>query len=214
MKERVKITFCIEAVVRWEQMTQRSFSTIDFGNEEDSQKLLYCSYILGVDAPPSFSEFQLMLTNKRFSRMFVQAMERYNRFLAQFSAHKEQSATEEQEQSHDATIGDIAAKLIVSGGLDARFVMREMLIEDMPMFIKALEDKTRQEEESRRLWTYFSILPHIDSKKCPSPDKMLIFPWEQERQRAEAARVAEENKAEFEKFMRGGNLKQQDNGRE
>ena len=84
-------------------------------------------------------------------------------------------------------------------------MMQEMTIEDMTLFIKALNEKVRQEEESRRRWTYFSILPHVDGKKLSSPDKMMIFPWEAEQQKREAEKVLQDNKEKFERFMRGEN---------
>ena len=194
------------AIIRWEQMTRRTFRCINFADEDDAQRLLYCSYIVGLDNPPSYAEFRtLIATNKRYRRLFVSAMERYNDFLLQFSARETPEEGAEQDASEGCSIGDIAAKLIVSGGIDARYVMQEMTIEDMTLFIKALNEKVRQEEESRRRWTYFSILPHVDGKKLSSPDKMMIFPWEAEQQKREAEKVLQDNKEKFERFMRGEN---------
>jgi hypothetical protein len=99
-------------------------------------------------------------------------------------------------------MGDIAARLIVMGGMDARYVMREMTVEDMLMFVKALDDKQRQEAESQRLWTYLSMLPHVDGKKLNTPQKLLMFPWEVETRVKEVQQVTAELKAEFESFMR------------
>lgn len=184
-------------------MTRRPFRRINFADEDDAQRLLYCSYIVDIENPPSYAEFRtLIAANKRYRRLFMSAMDRYNSFLLQFSVKEPPEGGGEQDVDDDCSIGDIAAKLIVSGGVDAHYVMREMTIEDMMLFIKALNEKTRQEEESRRLWTFFSILPHVDGKKLSSPDKMMIFPWEAEQQKQEAEKILRNNKEEFERFMR------------
>lgn len=200
--EAIKIKLCIEAIVRWEQMTHRSFRTMDFADEGDNMRLIYCSYIVGQDNPPSYKEFEYLLTQKRFRSKFTQAMTRYNNFLSQFTAQRMTEGAGV-EQNEDMTIGSIAARLIVSGGIDAQYVMREMSIEDMPIYIEALNDKIKREEESRRMWTYFNILPHIDSKKLKSPEKLVVFSWELERIQEEAKKIAEDSRAEFEAFMRG-----------
>lgn len=183
-------------------MTHRSFRTMDFADEGDNMRLIYCSYIVGQDNPPSYKEFEYLLTQKRFRSKFTQAMTRYNIFLSQFTAQRMTEGAGA-EQDEDMTIGSIAARLIVSGGIDAQYVMREMSIEDMPMYIEALNDKIKREEESRRMWTYFNILPHIDSKKLKSPEKLVVFSWELERIQEEAKKIAEDSRAEFEAFMRG-----------
>ena len=199
----IKIKLCVEAIVRWEQMTHRSFRTMNFADEQDNSKLIYCSYIVGLDSPPSFKEFEILLSQKRFMRAFSRAMARYNQFLEQFVSRPQMELSGETESDEEITIGSVAARLIVQGGIDARFVMQDMMLEDIPMFVEALNDKIRREEESRRMWTYFNILPHIDSKKLTSPEKLVIFPWEAQKIEAEARRVAEESRAEFEAFMRG-----------
>lgn len=185
-------------------MTHRSFRTMDFTDEQDNLRLIYCSYIVGLDFPPTYSEFQTLLSKKRFMRAFSGAMNRYNKFLSQFMTQKKQvKHTEGVEGEDDITIGSIATRLIVSGGIDARFVMREMTLEDMPMYVEALNEKIRREEESRRHWTYYAILPHVDRTKLNTPEKLYVFPWEVEKIEAKAKRIAEECRAEFEAFMRG-----------
>jgi hypothetical protein len=196
---------CIEAYIRWEQLTGRSFQQMNFEDVADLHRLLYCAYLIGQPNPATFEVFeQTLLGNPRLYKQAINHLSRYNTVSAQFASIKQQpTLTEETEPSAPMLLGDVAARLVVSGGLDAHYVMREMTIEDMLRYVKALDEKQRQQAESQRLWTYLSILPHIDKKKCPSPEKMLPFPWEVEALQEASMRVAEQMKDEFERFMRG-----------
>lgn len=198
-------TICVEAYIRWEQLTGRSFQQMNFEDVADLHRLLYCAYLIGQPNPATFEVFeQTLLGNTRLYKQAINHLSRYNTVSAQFASIKQQpTLTEETEPSAPMLLGDVAARLVVSGGLDAHYVMREMTIEDMLRYVKALDEKQRQQAESQRLWTYLSILPHIDKKKCPSPEKMLPFPWEVEALQEASMRVAEQMKDEFERFMRG-----------
>lgn len=202
MKQTYKI--CIEAFVRWEQLTKRSFTTIDFGSVEDLHRLLYCAYIVnGVTDIPTYDVFANAIEGNR--RLYAQAIKdvvRYNDVVAQFSAQRQEDSASDTPQAENMMLGDVVARLVVAGGIDAHYAMREMSIEDMLLFVKALDDKQRQEAESQRLWAYISVAPHIDTKKTPSPQKLYPFPWEQEAMRKQAAELAASARAEFEDFMR------------
>lgn len=110
----------------------------------------------------------------------VRSLTAYSAFTAQFSRKPDFGSKSDADMTQNVTIGSIAAKLIVAAGMDAHFVMHEMFVEDLPMYIEALNDKLRHEEESRRLWTFYAVLPHVDSKKLKNPQKLHVFPWEAE----------------------------------
>ena len=199
----IKSRLDIEAVIRWEQMTGRSFFCMDFSNEDDMRRLLYCATVSGVAEPFTFEVFEQTLKNKKIVAAAIRSLTAYSAFTAQFARKENTTGNGSADTAQEVTIGSIAAKLIVSAGIDAHFVMHEMLVEDMPLYIEALNDKIRHEEESRRLWTFYSILPHVNAKKLKTPQKLHLFPWEAE----EAARRAQEELArseqEFYRFMRG-----------
>lgn len=212
MKKNYNI--CIEAFIRWEQLTGKTFDQIDFADLADVHRLLYCAYLINDVEFVTFEVFEHTLkSNRRLYRDALKQLERYNAMTAQFSALASKVAMDVDDRDKTAeialkerknnaiSIGEVSARLIVSGGLDARYVMREMTIEDMVRYIRAMEDKQRQELESARLWTYLTILPHIDKKKLNSPQKLVVFPWEKEATKKAAQRVAEEMKDEFERFM-------------
>ena len=199
----IKSRLDIEAIVRWEQMTGRSFLHMDFSDENDMRRLLYCATVACAAEPFTFDVFEQTLQSEKIVAAEVRSLTAYSAFAAQFSRKQKIAGKSDACATQNVTIGSIAAKLIVSAGMDAHFVMHEMLVADLPMYIEALNDKLRHEEESRRLWTFYAILPHVDGKKLKNPQKLHIFPWEAE----EAARKAREelvrSEQEFRRFMNG-----------
>ena len=101
-------------------------------------------------------------------------------------------------------IGNIVSTLIMSG-LDATYALEEMELCDLPMYIEAYERKRKEEMEASRLWTFFTMLPHIDSKKMKNGAMDLItFPWEEVEATREAERAINEDIDRFEQFMKEG----------
>lgn len=184
-------------------MTGRSFLRMDFSDENDMRRLLYCATVTCAAEPFAFDVFEQTLQNEKIVAAEIRSLTSYSAFTAQFSCKREVVDKSDADTMQDVTIGSIVAKLIVAAGMDAHFVMHEMLVEDLPMYIEALNDKIRHEEESRRLWTFYAILPHVDGKKLKNPQKLHIFPWEAK----EAARKAREelvrSEQEFYRFMNG-----------
>lgn len=197
---------CLETFIRWEQLTGRSFQLMNYEDEGDLYKLLYCAYWVATGCEHSFEVFQKTVQQSpKFFNRAIKALTRYNTLASQFASMTpavQIADSSEKESQTPPFMGDIAARLIVMGGMDARYVMREMTVEDMLMFVRALDDKQRQEAESQRLWTYLSMLPHVDGKKLNTPQKLLMFPWEMETRVKEVQQVTAELKAEFESFMR------------
>lgn len=198
-------TICIEAFIRWEQLSGRSFQQMDFANVGDLHRLLYCAYIIDDPTPSTYEVFERALTsNQRLYKSAIGQLSRYSAVSAQFATiERSPSITDDATPDEPLMIGDVAARLVISGGLDAHYVMREMTMEDMLRYVRALDDKQRQEAEAQRLWAYLSILPHVDSRKLNSPAKLIAFPWEVAASKAEAIRIAEQSREEFEQFMRG-----------
>lgn len=197
----VKAKLSIRAIVRWEQMTGRSFMHIDFSDNEDMIRLLYCATVIYMPEFFTFDQFALTLENKRILSASIHAVEAYNAYACQFA--RKQTEGDAQQIDTDTTISSVVAKLIMTGGLDAHFVMDEMLVEDLPMYLEALSDRIKQEEESRRLWTYYNILPHINGKKINSPSKIHVFPWEQAAAEQKARGEIKQNEAALQEFLAG-----------
>ena len=88
-------------------------------------------------------------------------------------------------------------------GLDAHYALNEMELCDLPLFLEAYERKKKEQMEESRMWTYLTILPHIDAKKMENGAKDLItFPWEEKK---EATEISDIEAQRFEEFMKNGN---------
>lgn len=183
---------------------------MDFSSTEDLQRLLYCAHLVAKPTEcPTYEIFAKVIEQN--GRLYAQAMSslvKYNEVAAQFSEVTKVSSGVElsaENPPKEATLGAVVARLVVEGGVDARYALREMSVEDMLLFVKALDDKQRQTAESQRLWTFIQVAPHIDQKKTPSPQKLYPFPWEIEENERKAKALVNEMRDEFVQFMTGKN---------
>lgn len=202
MNAHPKLT--VEAIIRWEQMTGRNFAAVDLSSESDVLRLIYCMESCWMENPPTFDVYKLTFDNKKVSKEKMRAFAGQNEYMAQFGRHQRaDSASTGADGGAADSIASIAGKLIVTGGMDARYVMREMPVELLPIFLDALNNRIRQEAESNRLWTYLQIRPHIDARKCNSPQKLFLFPWEQEDAIRKARETAEKHEQDLRRFLAG-----------
>jgi hypothetical protein len=164
-------------------------------------KVLYCVVLANNDKVFTFKTFKDIANNPDQFRTMVRELEKYNQVLSQFV--EENDVPGERKTDETKTwVKDIVASLIVER-VDASFVMNDLTIADLPLFIKALNNKKRAEMEESRLWTYIWMAPHIDTKKLDRPEKICPFAWETEKIKEKAMQTMETNRAEYEKFMRG-----------
>lgn len=174
----MKIGLTIISIIRWEQLRGKSFSLMDYSDKEDVDALLYTTTICNNEGMMyAFDVFRKTLSNEKTVRGIVLGLERETAFLSQFQ--KKQETSLDNNESSVETISDIVSTLIMSG-LDAHYALNEMELCDLPLYIAAYERKRKEDMESSRMWTYLTILPHIDAKKMENGAKDLItFPWEE-----------------------------------
>lgn len=198
MKYNIRLS--IKAIIRAEQILSKPFTDIDYTNIEELTKLLYCTVLSNNPVLFTFKEFQAITENEKQLSAMIKEIEKANLVLEQFS--RVTMAQNVETTGESPYIKDLVGMLVMSG-LDAHYVMNEMEISDIPIFIEAYEKKKREEMEASRLWTFLSIIPHIDTKKVKLPKDLMMFPWEEE----EVQKVAEEtllrDKEIAEKFFSG-----------
>lgn len=198
MKYNIRLS--IKAIIRVEQMLSKPFTDIDYTNIEELTKLLYCAVLSNNPVLFTFEEFQAIVENEKQFSIMIKEIEKANLVLEQFSRlEASQSVGETGESPY---IKDLVGMLIMSG-MDAQYVMNEMEISDIPVFVEAYEKKKREEMEASRLWTFLSIIPHIDTKKVKSPKDMMMFPWEEEETRKATEEALLRDKELAEKFFSG-----------
>ena len=199
----MKIGLTIKSIIRWEQLRKKSFSLMDYANEEDVEELLYPTTICNNENTMySFDIFRKTLSNQKLVREMVSKLETETAVLSQFQKKQEKADIGSTDDS-PGTIADIVSTLIMSG-LDAQYALNEMELCDLPLYIEAYEKKRKEDMESARMWTYLTILPHIDARKMENGAKDLItFPWEEAEKQAEKE-IKETEIERFELFMQKG----------
>lgn len=203
-KFKANISLTMKTIIRWEQLTGRSFLELDYSDNEDIILLLYCS---AISCNPgmiyTLEEFRHTTINEKLMRQLSQSLSREAIVVAQFRTDKPIETDSDSKEIAQGKITDIVSTLIVSG-LNASYVMDEMQLCDLPMLVEAYERKKKEMLENNRLWTYLGILPHIDGKKLPSPADLYPFPWEAEEMGEKAAQAIQADAERFDTFMNEG----------
>lgn len=196
----IKIKLNIKAMMRFELMTGKPFQSVDYANNDDMCDLLYCAAIS--DELMTKEEFKNIIESPKKLNELIAGLKRSMDIVRQFIPPKEESESTDPE-GKTSYIKEIASTLIVSAGLNPQYVLNEMDICELPVFIEAYEAKKHEEMEAARLWTFYNVLPHVDTKKMKSPKNLIVFPWEVEERKKEAEEALMRDKEAFEKFMKG-----------
>ena len=114
--------------------------------------------------------------------------------MEQFNQKQEEGKDDKftMEQTH--TMTDFATSLVIDYGMDARYVMYDMDIWELQEYYEAVNTHIKRQMEYDRFWTYIQVMPHIDSKKCKSPDKLVPFDWEKEEKKIKQNKELENNR--------------------
>jgi len=179
----MNIKLNIKSIIRFEQFTNKPFNNFDYTNTDDVLKLLYCVVLTNNPDSFTYDEFLELSKSKKISKEITDKFNKEIKLIELFASKEvKEETTEEPSEKVTIFIKDIVALLIVNAGIDASFIMNDMSVNDIPLYMNAYNNKVKEQMESSRLWTYLSILPHIDSSKINSPSKFYSFPWEVEAQ--------------------------------
>lgn len=175
-----KIKLTVRAMCLFEQMKNKSFFECD---EEDALFVMYVAFIANNDLCMTYKVFLNMLEDKKVLGWIQRELEKYNKYNDQFN----QAVSEIKESSDEVVfISQLAAQLIVSYGLPPDYVMNQMELWEFKEYFKAAEHRKKEQLTEQRLWTYLTILPQVDGKKMKSPEKLIQFPWETDKQKKSA----------------------------
>lgn len=159
----------LKSIIRWEQLSSKPFTDIDITSESDIETLLYCTSEMSVPFNTYKGTFDSPKVLKKKISELVSYMEVYSQFIPK-----------EESKGEGCYIKDVASTLIASG-IGPHFVFEELELQDLPIITKAIEERKKEDMESKRLFTYLTILPHIDASKLPNGAKDLLpFPWDEE----------------------------------
>lgn len=189
----INLTINLDAAIRWEKMTSKPFTSLDYSDEDDLMRLCYCATIAAdptIDTP--FDTYRKTFeTSDKVSKATMQAIRRLNIFMSQFQPVKLDKAVKIDEITDEPErMERVASYLIVAGGMDAHYVLHDMPLEYIQMFVEGVADRTRQRMENDRFWTWLLLKPHDAKNAYPNPKRLLTFPWEREENVSKAATEA------------------------
>ncbi|MEG1685815.1 MAG: hypothetical protein RR319_07725 [Bacteroides sp.] len=199
---KYNISLSIKSIIRAEQLLGKPFQEIDYANKEELTALLYCMVISNNAVMMTYEEFLQISNNDNQLKTMMLEFDKYNKIMNQFKANVKDNECDEDEEI--LYVKDVFATLIIEAGLDANFVLNEMPIIDLPIYITAYERKKKEQIENDRLWTYLTILPHVDQKVLKSAQDLYPLPWEIEERTKEAERDIKEDGELLEKFLKDG----------
>ena len=204
IKSKTDMHLTMRTIIRWEQLRGKSFTEMNYEDNDDLTALLYCSLIsCNPNIAYTLEEFRHVTNNEKLMREMSQKLSRESLVMAQFRGSIENKTDHGSSESSSGRISEIVSTLIMAG-LDAGYVMDRMELCDLPMFIRAYEQRKKEQLENNRLWTYLSILPHVDGKKLPSATDLYPFPWELEEIERKANEAIQADADRFEDFMKQG----------
>ena len=178
--ENLKIKLNINTFFTYERLTNKSFNSIDYSSQDDAEKLLYCCFVANNKYKITLDNFNKMLKeDEQFAGIITALFQEEIEFSQQFKHYKEDIQSEQSNtETNNYYIKDLIPLLVINCNLGIEYVLYELEIDNIPLFINSYNDQIQNKAEMDRLWAYLGILPHIDNKKLKSPKDLLKFPWE------------------------------------
>lgn len=180
--ETTQLRFCLKAVCLYEALSGASYQAIDLAEEETRLLLLYAMYMAErSNKRVSLETFALLLESEQIAsalvREAISALELQN----SLSRHLPNSpSTEGEGESGDSPspLSPLIARLIVQGGLSAEYVLYDMGLWELPLYLEAIAEERAEQMERERLWCYLGLSPYLDGSKVKSPRDFLPLPHE------------------------------------
>lgn len=181
-----KLKLTIKAMCLFEQLTGKSFLALD---DTDLVDMLYAMFVTSNNLRMSKDAFVVLMEDERVAKWMIDEYTRQSKFDSQlrfFNRVKEVGASpdEIEKERHDnpVTITSIAGSFIANG-IDPHYVMYDMELWEIDMYEDAIVNETRTRLDEQRLFTWLSMMPHLDKKaaaKLKHPSDLLPFPWDED----------------------------------
>lgn len=202
----------IKSIIFYERLTGRPFSTFT-DSEEDVIPLLYCMLVANNDFKRTYEEtIQYLFTDEKFVEQINSRLQKIFLFESQFFNKEEENKeipteinTPNKEESNKVYIYQLVPILVMDCNLNIDYVLNEMHYSEIDSYIKYRDDKNKNRLEEKRLFTYLTIMPHINAKKL-TVSELLPFSWEQEQKEKEGLKVIDNHKDKLKNFMDSGTI--------
>lgn len=186
----------LKAVIIAERLLNKPFSSFDLSDEETLRTLTY-SIVGIIEQRYTKDEFDTLWASEKEKQIFLEFIGNEIAIVLQFQPEQPEEGAE---SGDPVWMRDIAKRLIISG-MSEDYVLRQMYLWEIEGYLKAAEEKQREDMENARLWTFLSILPHVNSKKIKNPSDLIMFPWEVDEKKKKSLERMEQDKSLFEKFI-------------
>lgn len=191
--DKRELTFNFKTMMMFEKLSGQSYFKI---SEENYVYMLYAMYM--AKHPETYMTVMdfanIFGNNKKVTKQMLKEFGELMDYTKQYMENSNKELKKGKDGKEDeSTITDIAMYLITVCGVDPHYVMYEMELWEIEPYMKFAERNKREELEQQRLWTYMGVMPHIDTKKCKSPDKLLTFPWEVENHKEKTEKELKNN---------------------
>lgn len=203
----------IKSIIYYERLTGKPFSEFK-GNEEDVVPLLYCMLVANNDFKRTYSEtIQYLFTDEKFVEQINSRLQKIFLFESQFFNNQDinkeipsqiNTQNKDEEQSK-VFIHQLVPILVMDCNLNIDYVLNEMHYSEIDSYIKYRDDKNKNRLEEKRLFTYLTIMPHINAKKL-TVSELLPFSWEKEQKEKEGLKVIDTHKDKLKNFMNSGQI--------
>jgi len=191
----MKAKLNIQAIRVAERILKKPFGKFDLTDEETIMTLMYGMVSENNEETMSLKRFRDIFKMKKIGAQIQTAVSEELLYIDQFKGEVSE------EDPDPPYMGDLASVLITYG-FNAHFVLYEMKLFEIGDYLKAIDTKKKEQMESQRLWTFFTILPHVDGKKFKGPQDLLTFPWETADIEKERLEQLEKDTEMFNKFMK------------
>lgn len=191
-----KIKLTIKSMCLFEQLTGKSFLRM---TDDDVVDIIYAMFVTTNNLRITKEAFCIMLQDSKVAKWMMTEYEKQANYDKQLKFFNQDTADVNGTTGEVVTmsISELAGELI-SHGMDPHYVMYDMELWEAQMYRNAIEQESRTRLEEGRLWTWLSILPHLDKKassKLKKPSDLLPFPWDKEVKDKREAELENNTKA-------------------
>lgn len=176
LKKKQTLKLSIKAIIRWEQLNDKSFYLLDNDNENEVLSLFY-TCTTADEVGLSFDNFKRNIRPQKAARMardFARQIAYISQFQAVGKKTNKKKSTEPQ-NTDPPRIKDVAGMLVMNG-LDVSYVLNDMQLCDIEIFLHANDQIVRDRLITQRLWAFMQLMPHLD--KGTTPKDIQPFSWE------------------------------------
>lgn len=204
----IKFKFNIKSICYFEKLKNKSFFEL---GEDDIFDLLYSIYMVNnPDKQMKQNVFINIITKREdifkwMMREYMTAAEIWTQFQDIYVEKEDPNSNIGIKEAKPSRMGDFVSTLIIEYGVDPHYIYYEMDMWEISQLFEAIDTMVKRKLEEERFWTYLKIAPHIDIKKCKSPEALIPFDWDKDKIHKKQMEELENN-AYAVKSLIGGNI--------